>query len=189
MAIEVAHPLFSYDDYAALDDGNRYEVIEGELIMPPSPTVNHQIIVGQLNFLLDAHVRATGAGTVLTAPLDVVLRSERPGVVVQPDLMFVSKENFEILTKANIQGAPDLAIEVLSPSNQRLDTIAKRRIYAQYGVKEYWIVFPDADRIEVFTLSGTATYGKPTLYEPGDTLKTPLLPGFELALAFVFSKE
>jgi Uma2 family endonuclease len=183
MALESFSPVLSYDDYAAIDDGNRYQVIEGELLMTPSPRTRHQRIVLNLGRHLANFAYSIGAGEVFLAPLDVVLKTERPAVVLQPDALFISTERSEIITEANIQGAPDLVVEVLSPSNIRLDTVVKRRLYAQYGVKEYWIVAPDSEHVEVFLLSADATYPKPTLYEPGDRLTSALLPGLEISVA------
>lgn len=186
MAIETPGPLYSYDDYAAIDDGRRYEVVEGELVSMPSPSHRHQELVLRLTIALREHVRVRRAGTVVLAPFDVVLKSERPAVVLQPDVVFVSDEHRDRLTKANLQGAPDLAVEVLSPTNARLDRMRKLRLYARYGVRELWLVPFDVDRVEVLTLGPGGRYGKAALVEPGDVLNSPLLPGFSLNVAEIF---
>lgn len=188
MAQDASSRLLSYEDYAAIDDGCRYEVIDGELVMTPSPRLSHQRIVLALGHALDEFALATNLGEVAIAPFDVVLRAERPAVVVQPDVLFVSKERASIVSESSIQGPPDIAVEVLSPSSIRLDSIAKRRLYARYAVPEYWIVSIDAEQIAVHTLSADGQYGKPTLYEPGDSLETPRLPGFALDVAALFAR-
>jgi len=111
---------------------------------------------------------------------------ERPAVVVQPDLIFVARAHGERLASHGLVGVPDIAVEVLSPSNARIDTIRKLGIYARHGVREYWIVPDEFDRIEVLRLDG-ARYGKPQLYEPGEVLSSPLLPGFALEVAELFA--
>ena len=181
-----AQPL-SYEDYAAIDDDRRYQVLEGELIVSPSPSTRHQRLLQRLNRALDGHVQATGAGEVFFAPYDVVLRAERPATVLQPDIVFVSTARAAIVTKANVQGPPDLVVEVLSPANARLDTVRKLNLFARFGVPEYWIVGHEFDRIDVFRLGPEGRYARATPLEAGDTLTTPQLPGFALSLTALFA--
>lgn len=160
--------VWTYDDYAALpEDGKRYEVIEGELLMTPAPNFRHRDIVLWLGFLLRGHVLEHGGGRVAIAPADVVLSEIN---VVQPDLLFIAHADGDRITEANLQGAPSLAVEVLSDA--RRDRVLKRRLYEQFGVKEYWIVDPDAERVEVYRWTE-----EPRLLQAGDTLATDLLPG------------
>lgn len=185
MAIEHTPALMSYDAFMALPEGTRAELIDGVFTMTPSPSFHHQILCGRLFFALYGHVQAHKLGVVVGSPLDVSLRQQHPGVVVQPDVLFVSNAHRDRIQPSGLFGPPDLAVEVMSPSNARHDSVKKRQLYADYGVEEYWLVMPDHDQIEVMRREGT-TFGRPQLYEPGDTLTTSLLPGFELTLAALF---
>lgn len=189
MALELPKPPIGYAEYAAIDDGNRYQLIEGELFMTPSPSQRHQRVLGQLYGAFFVHLREHGGGDVFFAPFDVVLKASKPGTVVQPDLMFISNERHERLTEANVQGAPDLVVEVLSPSNARLDTIRKLAIYAASGVREYWIVPDDFDRVEVLRRAPDGGFQRPELYLPGDVLQTDLLPGLAIPVESLFELE
>lgn len=181
------HALLSYEDYAAIDDDERYEVLEGVLTpMGPAPFTRHQRIALQLTIQLDAHAKRTH-GIAFTAPTDVVLQAARPATVLQPDAFYVGDRTK--VTKANIQGPPDLVVEVLSPSNARKDAIRKRRLYERFGVPEFWIVPLHEDRIEVMRLGPDDRYGDPVLFHPGDTLTSPLLPGLELDVAAIFPED
>ena len=164
---------FTYEDYLQLSEDKRYELLEGELFMVPSPVPSHQNILQNLLLILDAHIRAWGLGQVYLAPLDVVLSPED---VLQPDILFIAKDRLGIIGEKNIQGAPDLVIEILSPATAERDRGLKRRIYARYGVKEYWLVDADRETIEVLEpgkadLESTGVYGKKT------GVKSNLLPG------------
>jgi Uma2 family endonuclease len=137
----------NYWEYTLLpDDGNRYEILEGELTMTPAPTTNHQEISKRLEFLLFA-LEQKGIGKVYDAPVDVITDFK---TIFQPDLCFVLEENYQIITEENIQGAPDLIIEILSPSTSFKDLGVKKDLYEKYGVKEYWIVDPTAKSIAVY---------------------------------------
>lgn len=123
------------------------ELIYGIPREPPAPAFGHQIIVGRLFVRLDRHVRRGRLGRVVASPVDVILDRE-PALVVQPDLVYVSTERLSICTD-RIWGAPDLVIEVLSPSTARHDRVDKLAWFRQYGVREYWLVDPDARLVEV----------------------------------------
>jgi Uma2 family endonuclease len=190
MAIELPKFPLSYEDYAAIDDDERYEVLEGELIpMGPAPQMRHQDVAGLLYVALMNHVAATGQGKAYIAPADVVLQGARPATVLQPDVMYFRPESLGRLTKANVQGPPDLVIEVLSPSNARKDAVRKLNLYQKFGVPEYWIIPHHMDRIEVLRLDAQGHYGKPTLFVPGETLDTTTIPGFKLEVASIFPPE
>jgi len=148
--------VWTYDDYAALpDDGTRYEVIAGELIALSSPRTRHQMIVTEITMQLYIFARASQLGTVLVAPTDVVLS---PFDVVQPDVLFIAAEHAEIITEMNVQGPPDLCVEILSPGTSGRDLRQKRDLYARFGVREYWIVDPDTEHVTVLVLhNGTYT--------------------------------
>ena len=172
----------TYDDYCKTPDDQRWELINGELIMAPSPNTAHQIVCLNLASLVNGFVKEGGLGQVFIAPLDVVLSNVN---VVQPDLLFISNARQHILTEANVQGAPDLVVEILSPSTASRDWRAKMDLYAEHGVQEYWVVDPEAQRVWVMartedTLTEVANYG------PADTLTSPTLPGFTANLSEVF---
>lgn len=130
----------SYQDYQNLpEDGNRYELINGELIMVAAPLTIHQIVSANIVFELQTYVKKTKSGIVLTSPIDVVLSEHN---ILQPDIVFIRNERKSIITEKNIQGAPDLVIEILSPSSFYYDWFDKKELYEQHGVMEYWIVDP-----------------------------------------------
>jgi len=146
--------LLTYSDYAALpDDGRRYELHQGELSVTPAPGVRHQRVIIPLGSRLYEHVRARGLGEVLVAPTDCILSNV---TVVQPDILYVATDRQTIISERGIEGAPTLAVEVLSPSTARLDRDRKMKLYAEYGVPYYWIVDPETRSVEAYTLTGTA---------------------------------
>jgi Uma2 family endonuclease len=130
------------------DDGRRHELIDGKHLVSPSPNLRHQELVGRLHFEIERFLRQNrGAGRVFLARLDVVLSKWD---VVEPDLLFVAGDQLEILTAANVQGAPALVIEVLSPGTRRMDEQDKRRLFDRSGVREYWLVDPTREAVTVF---------------------------------------
>ena len=182
MATEVAARL-TYEDYANMPDDERYELIDGELIMAAAPSMKHQGVgAGLFRFFLIAVER--GLGWAYFAPVDVAL-SEYD--VVQPDLLFVLKENAHIITEANVQGAPDLVVEILSPSTSRRDWNEKRDLYAKYGVRELWIADPDERVVWVMTLRD-GVYGEPVMYGDTQTFSSATLAGVAIDLREVFGE-
>ena len=174
----------TFADYCKTPDDERWELIDGELIMAPSPTGRHQLVAGKLYRLVADFVERAGLGCVLIAPLDVVLSDVN---VVQPDMMFISNARAHILTEANVQGAPDLVVEVLSPSTAIRDWRTKLDLYAEYGVQEYWVVDPDGERVWVMAREDGAL-GEVGHYGRADTLVSPTLPGFTAELSQVFQQ-
>jgi Uma2 family endonuclease len=172
----------TYEDYARTPDDERWELLDGELVMVPSPNMPHQATQVKLGSRLNNFVEQGGLGHVFFAPTDVVLSDNN---VVQPDLLFVSREREHIMTRANIQGAPDLAVEIRSPSTAERDQTVKRRLYEEHGVKEYWLVDPDAMTVTVLLL-GERGYEEAGAYSLGQTLTSPTLEGFSVDLAEVF---
>ncbi len=173
----------TYADLAAFPDDNvRRELIDGDLLVSASPNTRHQIISHRLTLALGNHLAENRGGVVFTAPYDVVL-SDRD--VVEPDLILVVDTQSDIVTQANIQGVPALLVEIVS--DPRVDRVRKRDLYARFGVPEYWIADPDADRIEVHRLVDNR-YGKPEILEPGETLQTDLLPGLRIDVAGLFER-
>ena len=175
----------TYDDYCQIpDDGNWYEVIDGVLHMSPSPIVRHQRISRKLTVLLSLWSENNKAGEVLNAPIDVILSTHN---VVQPDILFVSNERASIIEEKNLQGAPDLIIEILSEGNRRYDEVNKRVLYESFGVLEYWIVDPVLETVKVYRLEGAIfTRAAEWSLEVDDEIFSPLLPGFACRLADVF---
>lgn len=143
---------WTYEEFARLpDDGNRYEVIAGELYVTPSPTSIHQRVVARLTAMIEVFSQEHGLGTLFSAPYDVILGD---GDYLEPDLMFVRRERDAIVKDHATVGAPDLVVEVLSPSTAGRDRGLKRERYAAYGVPEYWIVDTKVKQVDVYRLSG-----------------------------------
>lgn len=175
-------PLLTYADYAALpDDGHRYQLLEGELIVNPSPTRWHQEVLSRLFQKMSLHVQERQLGAIYFAPLDVVLNDHN---VLQPDILFVSAQRRDILTDPNIQGAPDLCVEVLSPGTERIDRLRKLELYARFGVAHYWIVDTAARTIEEYVLQGDV-YRVRSKAENDEPFRPALFPGFEFLLSTV----
>jgi Uma2 family endonuclease len=168
----------TYDDLLAFPhDGLRRELIDGALIVSPSPKTRHQRISVRLTVALANYLASHGGGEVFHAPYDVLF-SKRD--VVEPDLLLILDDQREIMTEKNVQGVPALLIEIVSDS--RYDRIRKRNLYAGVGVPEYWIVDPDADRVEIFRLN-ESRYGRPEILEPGDELTFARLPDLRIPVA------
>ena len=171
-------------DYLDTPEGVRCQLLDGELILAAAPNNQHQRITRSLLLALHRFISDHNLGEVWFAPFDVVLSDHD---VVQPDLLFVSHAREAIITAANIQGAPDLAVEVLSPSTEGYDRGYKRELYARHGVREYWLVDPDLETIEVLT-PGEGGFVRHALYESREILTSPLLPGLAVELATIFGE-
>ena len=172
----------TYEDYAKTPDDERWELIDGELIMAAAPNIPHQSIQSLAGWYVQTFVRDGDLGRVFFSPTDVVLSDHD---TIQPDLIFVSKERESIITYANIQGAPDLVVEILSPSTARRDWRDKMDLYAKHGVIEYWLISPESRTVWVFLLVDGA-FEESGRYEEDDTLTSPTLEGFTLDLSEVF---
>ncbi len=173
---------FTYEDYCLLPEDRRYEVVDGELFLTPAPTLFHQAVKGRIKRLLDDFIEPRGLGFVFDAPTDVVLS---PHDVVQPDILVVLGDRRSILTEKFVAGAPDLVIEVLSPSTEERDRIAKAKRYATFGVREMWLVDPQAKSIEVRTNTGDG-FLRHGPYAEGETIRSTVLAGLEFAVEPVF---
>jgi len=188
-AMKPANPgvKLTYDDFVLFpDDGRRHELIDGEHYVTPSPVSRHQLIVGNIAFHVRAFLESHPVGTVIPGPLDVILSAHD---VVEPDLLYVSRERRDAVLKDWARGAPDLVVEVGSPSTRRRDATLKRDLYERFGVQEYWIVDPEAEVVRVHRLVN-GRYDPPVelAHDAGDTLTTPLIPGLALPLAAIFSE-
>ena len=173
---------FTYQDYLLLPDDKRYEILEGELYVVPSPNTYHQQISLRLASALYGHIRQQDLGEVFAAPYDILLSEVN---VVQPDILFVSKERTGIIGENNTAGAPDLAVEILSKGTRSKDLRTKRKVYGKYGVHEYWIVDPEAKTVEVLMQSETG-YMPAGLFPRTSILSSPLFPNLGLNLAEIF---
>ncbi|GBE36124.1 hypothetical protein BMS3Bbin07_00264 [bacterium BMS3Bbin07] len=170
-------------DYKLLPEGAPYQLIEGELVMTPAPNPRHQIISANLFKTITKYVDERKEGIVLYSPIDIYLDNEN---VYQPDIVFIQKQRQEIIKDDGIYGAPDLVVEILSPSTAYYDLRKKFRVYEKYGVREYWIVDPEMGSVEVyfnekgrFTLTGKA--------EGKGEVESTVLKGFKVTLNEVFS--
>lgn len=146
--------LFTYEDYLKMPDepGYRFEILDGILIREPAPNVMHQRISRRLFGILEEYFfKYDPAGEVFYAPLDVTLREVS---VIQPDLLYISSEQNEIIKDTHIDGAPSLAVEILSPSSRRKDRLQKLQLYQKEGIEHYWIVSPEDKTLECFYLTG-----------------------------------
>jgi Uma2 family endonuclease len=177
-----ANVRFTYSDYLQLPEDNRYEILDGELCVVPAPHTRHQRVSRDLLAALIRHVEDMDLGEILHAPYDVVLSPEN---VIQPDILFVSKERLGIIGAANICAAPDLVVEILSPGTRGKDIEVKSKIYARFGAREYWLVDPDARTVEVLVWS-EAGYTSAGVYGSADRLSSPLLPKLDLPLFRIF---
>jgi len=178
----------TYDDFLLFpDDGQRHELIDGEHYVTASPNMKHQRVSGNFHFLIRAWLEQHPAGQIFYAPFDVVFTRFD---VVEPDLLYMSNTRArEVLTAANVQGTPELVIEIGSPSTRKRDETIKRRLYEREGVSEYWVVDPDIDVIRIYRRAGDR-FGRARelTAEAGDVLTTPLFEGLELPLASVFQE-
>ena len=173
---------YTYEDYLKTPEDKRYELIEGELFMTPSPITNHQRISGRIEFELRKFVSENALGEVFDAPYDVYLDNEN---VVQPDILFVSKDRLSVIGDKNIQGFPDLVIEILSESTAYRDLIQKKKLYAKYGVREYWIVVPEEKTVDVYILKDSSFLLHKT-YSKDDKLESLILSGLKIDLNSIF---
>ncbi len=173
---------YTYEDYLKTPDDTRYELIEGELLMTPSPKPNHQRISIRLASVIHKFVTEHNLGEVFDAPCDVYLDNEN---VVQPDILFISKDRLDIIGEKNIQGAPDLVIEIISENIAYRDTIQKKKLYAKFGVKEYWIVAPDDRLVEVYILKN-GEYKLIKTYLDKDIIMSEIIKGLKVELKEIF---
>lgn len=169
----------NYEDYCLLpNDGKRYEIIEGELFVTPAPNFLHQTIVTNLIYFLSSFLRDHPLGRVLVSPFDVVFSQFD---VVEPDILYVSNARASVLTEKNIQGSPDLVVEVLSQSTAKIDRTTKLKLYARFNVEEYWIIDPEGPSAEVYRRAKEGLDLAEKLAAK-DSITSPLFPGFNLGL-------
>lgn len=174
------HKVWSYQDYLNEEEGEIYEIIEGDLLMtPPSPNIKHQFISRNLEFLIFQYVKENDLGEVAYAPVDVVLDDKN---VVQPDILFISKSNTEIIKENAVFGSPDVVIEILSPSSIQRDRYEKKKLYEHFRIKEYWIIDPPNCSIEVLVLEDDR-YELYSFASHEGVVKSLVIEGFEVELS------
>jgi Uma2 family endonuclease len=173
---------FTHADLLVMpDDGKRREIIDGELYVTPSPRFSHQATSARLFRGMDRYLDREPIGEVYYAPLDVIFGEHD---VVEPDIIFVLKEHRQILQDW-VRGAPDLVVEILSPTTKTIDRGPKLKAYARYGVTEYWIVDPVERAVEIYRLTPTG-YQLARSFSEEESLSSPMLPGFELQVVSLF---
>lgn len=175
----------TYEDFLNFpDDGRRHELIDGEHYVTPSPNTRHQVIVGNLHWLIRRYLEGQPEGRVFLAPFDVVFSDTN---VTEPDLLYVSSGRAKIVTDKHVRGAPDLVIEVLSPATRRTDKGKKLEVYERFGVQEYWLADPESEVITIHRRKGTSFQRTGELSrENDDALTSPLFPSLTLPLTDIF---
>lgn len=182
VSVQTHKKIYTVKDYEKLPEGAPYQLMGGNLVMVPSPTPNHQKISREVEFSLLQFVRTHKLGVVFDAPIDVSLGETE---VYQPDIIFISKERTNIIGEKQIQGAPDLVIEILSPSTAYYDMKRKKKVYEACGVKEYWLADPEEKTIEIYE----SQEGKFQLFcqgKSGEKVNSKLLEGFSLEVDSIF---
>jgi Uma2 family endonuclease len=178
-------PLLTIEDLDACpDDGNRYELIEGELFVSRAPAIPHQFAVQNLQFAFGLYLKESPIGKVVPGAGAVFSQFD----AVIPDLCFVRNERWaEVVSEVRFTGAPDIVIEVLSlgAENRRRDLSVKRQLYAKYGVAEYWVVDAENRSVEIYRLSGQTLESAATLIDD-DEITSPVLTGFALRVSAIF---
>jgi len=176
----------TYDEFQTLprDGSKRFELIEGEVFMTPSPNTKHQRAVVKLLRLLADYAEQHDLGEVFVAPYDIVFSK---WTALEPDLLFIRKVRLSIITDANVQGAPDLVIEILSPSNKAYDRETKMRAYEKAGVPEIWYFDPEDDSGEILNLGADGRYVVTAKLSGNAAIVSKALPGLDLALDQVFT--
>ncbi|MCU6707540.1 Uma2 family endonuclease [Paenibacillus sp. J5C_2022] len=170
-AAEVREQRLTYDDYAAIDDGLRYELADGRLeLMSPGPTSMHQLVSFEMQRTIfeSCHMNYI----VFYSPIDLILSTYE---VRQPDLLMIHRSRMDIIRMRGIEGTPDLVVEILSPSTLRRDKLDKLRTYARYGIPEYWVVEPKVGMLEQYVLQGER-YELHNVYEEEEPVSSPTVP-------------
>lgn len=181
----VQMPMLTVGDYRNLPEtGPRYQLIGGDLFMAPAPNRYHQEISRNLELMLGSYLKENPIGKMYHAPFDVVLDEFN---VFQPDILFVSRDRYSILTDAGIEGAPDFIVEILSPKTARLDLDNKRKMYIRHGVRELWIIDPETRSILVYRSDRDLSNPVATRRE-GDHLESPLFPGLRIETKELFAQ-
>ncbi len=182
-ALAAKHRLYTYDELVAemAESNQPCELWDGELIMSPTPSFFHQEVVFRFQRALHDWVTAHGLGKVVGAPIDMVLSPHR---AVQPDVVFIAKERLNVIQRV-VMGPADLVAEVISLGGRNRDRIEKRDLYEQYGVKEYWLVDPEPETVDVLVLVN-GRFELAMRRTSGQIAASRLLPGFEIPVDRLF---
>ncbi|HVR95594.1 MAG TPA: Uma2 family endonuclease [Thermoanaerobaculia bacterium] len=185
MASDPNPQKLTYADYLLIpEDGKRHEIIDGEHFVAPAPTLRHQRVVFELGRRLGNFVVRRKLGQVYSSPVDVLLSRTD---VLQPDVLYISRERLGIATENNLNGPPDLVVEVLSDSTRRRDEVLKLHRYSELGVPEYWILDPVRRIAKLYRQGENGLRLVAELSaEAGDVLTTPLLSGLKIPLRTLF---
>ena len=183
--LPTTHRFMSASEYYEMPEGPPYfQLIEGELLLSPSPRFFHQRIVINLLVSIENFLRRHSLGKIMIAPSDVELDTKN---VYQPDLYFVSNSRSSLINKQGVKGAPDFVVEAISASTGRLDLGPKKKIFARRGVREFWAVFPESKEVKVWKLAESVD--DPVLHlKLGDSLSTEILPGWKIMLEEIFAE-
>ncbi|MBE3577674.1 MAG: Uma2 family endonuclease [Limnochordales bacterium] len=176
--------VYTYEEYRQLPEGSPYQLIGGRLVMTPSPTPRHQFVSFELELQIATYIREKQMGVVAHAPLDVYFEATE---VFQPDIVFISRERLNIIGPDKINGAPDLIVEILSPATAYYDLKKKFRVYEKHGVREYWIVDPEDNSIQIYVLRD----GKLKLHQEASgegQIQSKVLEGFSLDIKSIFDQ-
>lgn len=179
--IEESAANYTIEDYAALPENAPFELINGKLTFMASPNSTHQNISMNLSALLHFYVKKNQLGKVFAAPMDVYFDKTN---VYQPDVLFISEKRKNIIGKF-IQGAPELIVEIVSPSSQNKDELEKLTAYGKFGVQEYWLIHPEKRTIQMFSNKGKEMKKIETLRGKA-VLKSKVVTGFEVKLKEIF---
>ncbi|MBN1698630.1 MAG: Uma2 family endonuclease [Spirochaetales bacterium] len=171
----------TYRDFILFpDNGKRHELIDGDHFITPAPSIRHQIVSKNIEYLFERYFRNSDTGIILDAPVDVYLSDFD---IVEPDLIIIKKENQKIIRDNYIKGHPDMVVEIISPSTQKNDIELKKHLYEKYGVEEYWIVDPDNNEVQQYVLR-EGTYMKRGTFTDGITAH--ILPDLSIDLKKIF---
>ena len=183
-SVNMGQEIWTYEDYRELpNDQKIYQVIGGKLLMVPAPSTRHQNVSRNLEFIIWSFVKSHNLGMVYYAPIDVVFSSTD---VVQPDIVFIAKNRLAIVKEKGIFGAPDWVIEIVSPSTSKIDIKLKKDIYERFGVREYWMVYPEDEKAEVYLLKG-GDYKLRGVFLKHDVLQVSTIEKLKVNLEEVFS--
>ncbi len=181
MRLKEKHTL---KDYEALPEGAPYQLIEGELVISPAPSFWHQKVLKRLFLRFHERVEKAGIGEVVFSPIDVYLDEEN---AFQPDLVVILKDSLDKITEKGIEGAPDLVVEVLSSSTAYYDLKEKKDVYERKGVKEYWIVDPKMEEVEVYVNEG-GNFRKVSSKRKKGSVSSPLIKDLKIDLEELFKE-
>ncbi len=176
---------WTYTDYLTLPDDKRYEIINGELMTMAAPSTDHQRCLGKLHRVMDKYLANQPVGESFLAPTDVILSDEN---TVQPDIVFIAEANRSIIAPHGIVGAPDLIVEIISPSSIQRDHRTKMALYEKFGVKEYWIIDPAWQVVEIYALTdGVYTLFASAIGAGKPAVPSKLLDGFSVKVEDVLT--